>query len=137
MLEQIKKEFHKWLDTIDREGLNVSFDDAGDFINAHAVSFAIDMHFGNKSAEEIGAFMKSVFDYVQDEVHPVFELKQCRAIFNNIQQLPEPRRTIQLSKLMSDMERNFSIPMLNNEVFNAANVEVVSLYREVSNARDL
>lgn len=57
--------------------------------------------------------------------------------FESIIGLREPTRTARLSMLMSRMEREFNIPMINNEQFNRDNVEVIKLYREISAARDL
>lgn len=45
------------------------------------------------------------------------------------------KRNIKLSRLMSKMEFDFQIPALNDEKFNEANREVISLYREIANAR--
>lgn len=42
-----------------------------------------------------------------------------------------------LPKIMTDMERAFDIPMLKNEAYNDLNADVIDLYKEISNARDL
>lgn len=40
-----------------------------------------------------------------------------------------------LAQLMTDLERAYSIPVLNNEEYNQKNPFVVQLYRAVSEAR--
>lgn len=39
--------------------------------------------------------------------------------------------------IMNDMEKEFDIPMVNNEEYNQRNTDVIELYREVANSRDL
>lgn len=41
-----------------------------------------------------------------------------------------------VADIMNDMEKEFNIPMLNDEEFNKKNADVIALYREVSNSRD-
>lgn len=41
------------------------------------------------------------------------------------------------TKLMNEMERIFKIPCLNDEEFNADNADVIKLYREISDSREL
>lgn len=64
-------------------------------------------------------------------------LKFYQEEFNRTNELSEPHRTRVLSNIMTDMEHEFKIPMLNNEVFNAANPEIITLYKEISLARSL
>lgn len=40
-----------------------------------------------------------------------------------------------LSGLMTDLERNFHIPMVRDEVWEQENLEVYSLYRKVADSR--
>lgn len=42
-----------------------------------------------------------------------------------------------LSKIMTDMEMVFNIPMINDEEFNRNNKEVMRIYRLASDARNL
>lgn len=39
--------------------------------------------------------------------------------------------------IMTDMEREFGIPMVNNEVYNKNNPDVIEVYREIGNSRDI
>lgn len=39
--------------------------------------------------------------------------------------------------LMNEMERVFKVPALNDPVFNEENEEVIKLYREIGDSRDL
>lgn len=57
--------------------------------------------------------------------------------FEQIKKLDEPFRTTKLAHLMSHLEQVFAIPMLNNEAYNERNKDVMSLYKQVSNARQL
>ncbi|SHH85951.1 hypothetical protein [Desulfosporosinus lacus] len=43
----------------------------------------------------------------------------------------------ELPRLMTELEQAYSIPMLNNEVFNRDNEDVIKLYRRISSAREL
>lgn len=64
------------------------------------------------------------------------DLNQYRNQLSEIEKEENIRtRNIKLSRLMSKMEFDFQIPALNDEKFNEANREVISLYREISNAR--
>jgi len=38
--------------------------------------------------------------------------------------------------IMNDMEKEFNIPMLNDDEFNKNNADVIELYREVANSRN-
>jgi 3'-phosphoadenosine 5'-phosphosulfate sulfotransferase len=44
-------------------------------------------------------------------------------------------RNSRLTALMSDMEQTFGIPMIRNEAYERNHPEIMSLYREVSFAR--
>lgn len=64
------------------------------------------------------------------------ELNEYKNQLNEIEKEENIRkRNIKLSRLMSKMEFDFQIPALNDEKFNEANREVISLYREIANAR--
>lgn len=60
-----------------------------------------------------------------------------RRLYKYLDSLEEPIRTSRLSALMTEMEGRFEIPMLNNEDFNLANADVMNLYWEISNSRDI
>lgn len=40
------------------------------------------------------------------------------------------------TEIMNDMEKEFYIPMLNDEEYNKKNADVIALYREISDRRD-
>lgn len=42
-----------------------------------------------------------------------------------------------LAGLMTEMERTFNIPSINNEAYNKNNKEIIALYRDISNSRGL
>ena len=39
--------------------------------------------------------------------------------------------------IMNDMEKEFNIPMINDEEYNNKNADIIELYREVANSRKL
>lgn len=51
--------------------------------------------------------------------------------------MPIDRRDRQLSKLMTQIEKSFKIPSINDERWNSHNKEVIELYRKISNSRSL
>jgi hypothetical protein len=64
------------------------------------------------------------------------EVKAFRELYNAIQQCKDDEvRTLRLRDLMTEMEGRFSIPLLKDEEYNQANLKVMELYLEVSNAR--
>lgn len=48
---------------------------------------------------------------------------------------PSRIKDIKLANLMTDLELDYQIPMLNDEEFNKSNPYVIQLYRTVSEAR--
>ncbi|WP_047794711.1 hypothetical protein [Exiguobacterium sp. JLM-2] len=50
---------------------------------------------------------------------------------------PGRQRDLRLAALMTDMERHFRIPAMQNKQWEASNPAVADLYREVSYARAL
>jgi hypothetical protein len=40
-----------------------------------------------------------------------------------------------LSNIMTDMERDFNIPMVESEEYNSNNREVIELYRDIADSR--
>lgn len=41
------------------------------------------------------------------------------------------------TQLMNEMEKVFKIPMVNDPLFNQDNEEVIRLYREIANSREI
>lgn len=46
-------------------------------------------------------------------------------------------KDVKLSKLMTKMEREFSVPLLKNEQWERNNKKVIAMYRKISNSRKL
>lgn len=44
-------------------------------------------------------------------------------------------KNIKLAEIMTEMEREYHIPMINDEEYNKTHTEVMELYREISSAR--
>ena len=49
----------------------------------------------------------------------------------------QPRKDILLAGLMTEMEKQFKIPMLRNEVWERENIKVIATYRKLSITRTL
>ncbi len=66
-------------------------------------------------------------------------LYECHKQYEKIMQsgLSDFQKDRELSDLMSYMERNFSIPSLQNEEWEKKNRKVIALYRKVSLSRSL
>ncbi|MCJ0932578.1 hypothetical protein MST22_15630 [Virgibacillus halodenitrificans] len=64
------------------------------------------------------------------------ELEAFEERFNEIMKLQHRIRNVRLVNLMNDLERCYSIPLLNNADYNLKNPEVMELYQKVSMARD-
>jgi len=62
-------------------------------------------------------------------------LTDYRNIYYEIDKLKEPKRTLKLSELMTELEQVYNIPMLNNKVFNENNKALITLYQEISTSR--
>lgn len=50
--------------------------------------------------------------------------------------MEESQRTLQLSTLMDKIQKEFDIPLLNNQTFNDKNKAIMQLYKEVSSSRN-
>lgn len=51
--------------------------------------------------------------------------------------LPSGEKNRRLAALMTEMEREFRIPVLRNEAWEKGNKEVIALYRKISISRTL
>lgn len=67
----------------------------------------------------------------------VKRLKEFENQFKEIIKCDDQRKDIRLSKLMTEMEREFGIPILKNEEWEKNNKSVVALYRKISMSRSL
>lgn len=66
-------------------------------------------------------------------------LEQFRLEFDDIKavEMPVNQKNEALAVLMTDIEKAFNIPMINDENWNSKNKDIVELYREISEARDI
>jgi len=62
-------------------------------------------------------------------------LTDYRNEYYKIDKLKEPKRTLKLSELMTELEQVYNIPMLNNKDFNKNNKAIITLYQEISTSR--
>lgn len=65
------------------------------------------------------------------------KLNRFRIEYYKIDAMQEPQRTLQLSVLMDKIQKEFNIPLLNNQDYNDNNVAVMVLYKEISDSRNL
>ena len=65
------------------------------------------------------------------------KLNYFKRLYDECEELSEPRRTLQLSNLMDLMKAEYQISMFNYQSFANENVEVFALYQKVNKARDL
>ncbi len=63
------------------------------------------------------------------------DLETLRKRFNAINESKEPVRTNRLSQIITDMEQTYNIPNFYSAAYSFNNPEVMSLYREIQNAR--
>jgi hypothetical protein len=52
-------------------------------------------------------------------------------------ELSEDQKSRKYANLMTEMEREFKIPMLRNEEWEKENRKIIALYRKISMSRDL
>lgn len=57
--------------------------------------------------------------------------------YQEVMDKPRRRRDYMLADLMTDMEREFRIPMLASQAFNSQFPDVIRLYRTISQARGI
>ncbi|MCJ8223672.1 hypothetical protein [Bacillus paralicheniformis] len=66
------------------------------------------------------------------------QLKKFYSRYEGIMQDTDiKKRDIQLSQLMTELERVFNIPILRNPVWEEKNKPVIALYRKISMSREL
>lgn len=56
---------------------------------------------------------------------------------NMMHVMTEPKRTLELSRLMDEMQAAYQIPLFKYESFAEVNPEVFALYQQISKAHDL
>lgn len=133
-LEEVKQQFRRWYSE-----------------QADADSYAIEEYFTailydetntlreyGASAIQAGEYVLALTDYF-DEVLNGTELLLAgfERQFKSACSMKEPTRSRFLANIMTEMEWRLKIPMQRNDEFNAANPEMMELYRRVSAARDL
>lgn len=83
--------------------------------------------------EPIEAGQERIFRVNSNRYH-----KECvNALLNGFREEFKKAKGRDLPRIMTDMERVFDIPMLKDPEYNSLNADVIVLYKEVSNARDL
>lgn len=64
-------------------------------------------------------------------------LPQINVAYEEIMQLSEPKKSHLLADLMSEMERDYKIPMVRSEAWEKENRVIIAMYRKLSISRDL
>lgn len=133
VLEQIQQHYKAWKQERDQEQSITDLMDIQNFLASFMYDYAYKFV---GDVNSLHSFVNGLY-----ELETVFEwdcsLDRFKRIYEQLDMLEEPHRTSRLSKLMSEMEREFNIPMLNNEQFNRENIEVMELYWDISYARDI
>lgn len=133
VLEQIKQHYKVWKQERDQERSTTDLMDIQNFLASFMYDYAYKFV---DDANSLQTFINGLY-----ELETIFEwncsLDRFKRIYEQLDMLEEPNRTSRLSKLMSEMEREFNIPMINNEQFNRENIEVMELYWDISYARDI
>lgn len=133
VLEQIQQHYKAWKQERDQEQSITDLMDIQNFLASFMYDYAYKFV---GDVNSLHSFVNGLY-----ELETVFEwncsLDRFKRIYEQLDMLEEPQRTSRLSKLMSEMEREFNIPMLNNEQFNRENIEVMELYWDISYARDI
>lgn len=67
----------------------------------------------------------------------MYDLTDFKNEFDDLilKKLSTERKNILLANIMTKMEHHFKIPALNDNEFNAKNKKVITLYRQISDAR--
>lgn len=133
VLEQIQQHYKAWKQERDQEQSTTDLMDIQNFLASYMYDYA---HKFINEGNSLESFVNGLYEL---EVSFEWEcsLDRFKRIYEQIDMMEEPRRTGRLSHLMTDMEREYSIPMLNNEQFNRENIEVMELYWDISVARDI
>lgn len=114
VLEQIQQQYKAWKQERDQEQSITDLMDIQNFLASFMYDYAYKFV---GDVNSLHSFVNGLY-----ELETVFEwncsLDRFKRIYEQLDMLEEPHRTSRLSKLMSEMERGFNIPMLNNEQFN-------------------
>lgn len=131
LLEQIQQHYQVWRKERDQEGVQTTEHHVGEYFSSWMYEQAQTLQGDAMALQEL---VRSIYE-LEAQARAVCKLDEYKQIFANIQGLQEPLRTRQLTKLMTDLECNYNIPMLRNEVYNQQHKDVMELYKAVSAAR--
>lgn len=131
LLEDIQQHYKEW--KLERD--QVQTETHSDHVQAFLASFMFE-NADRFKGDSLQTFVNGLYELEKDFERGI-TLDYFKRVYEQIESMEEPRRTNRLSMLMSEMERKFNIPMLNNEEFNRANSDVMNLYWDISYARDL
>lgn len=133
VLEQIQQQYKVWKQERDQEHIETHSLDVQQFLGSYMFDYAFSF---KDDKDTLQTFVNGLYE-LESTLEMEITLDRFERIYENIDTLEEPHRTRRLSNLMSEMEREFKIPMINNEQFNRENIEVMELYWTISYARDL
>ncbi|KOY81243.1 hypothetical protein I6G82_02930 [Lysinibacillus macroides] len=133
LLTQIQQQYNAWKLERDQEEIVTDISDVQQFLAAYMYDYVIEFV---KDVKNLQSFTVGIYE-LEKQFSLGVSLSRYKSIFEYLDLLEEPFRTGRLSALMSEMEREFNIPMLNNEQFNRENIGVMELYWSISSDRDL
>ena len=132
--KELKASYFRWLHEQDRSSYFVWKDKAEEYFANEMYGYLVDLQRRyNANDEQLGRFVRIVNDFILEQL--TINYYYCEFAF--IDSLREPQRTLNLSRLLDEMRSDYKIPLLNDTEFNKKNVEVMQLYLNISNARDL
>lgn len=133
-LEEVKQQFRRWhSEHVDADSYAIE-----EYFTAILYDETSTLREYGASAIQTGEYVLALNDFF-DEVLNGTELLLAgyERQYEAACLMKEPTRSRFLADLMTKMEYKFKIPMHRNEEFDAANKEVMALYRRISAARDL
>ena len=133
LLEHIQQQYKVWKQERDQENLETHSLDKQQFLGAYMFDYAFKF---KDDKDQLQTFVNRLYE-LEAALELGIAVDRFERIYENINMLEEPNRTFRLSKLMSEMEKEFNIPTINNEQFNRDNIEIMELYWTISYARDL
>lgn len=133
LLEDIQQQYQEW--KFERDQEQTQTQTHSDHVQEFLASFMFE-HAATFKGDSLQTFVDGLYDLETTFLRGI-TIDYFKRAYERMDNLEEPRRTSNLSKIMTEMESRFNIPMLNNEEFNRANSDVMKVYWDISYARDL
>lgn len=131
LLEDIQQQYQEWKFERDQEQTQTHSEHVQEFLASFMFEYA-----SRLKGDSLQVFVDGLYGLEITFLREI-TLDYFKRAYERMDSLEEPRRTSNLSKIMTEMESRFNIPMLNSEKFNRANSDVMNLYWDISYAIDL